>query len=95
MRTLQDAGVPAGVVNDCRDLFQDPQLTHREHFKYLDHAEIGPYPSDQSEFDLSKTPGSLDTPAPLLGEHTEYALKELVGLYEDEYRSFEDDGVLE
>jgi benzylsuccinate CoA-transferase BbsF subunit len=95
MRTLQDAGVPAGVVNDCRDLFQDPQLTHREHFKYLDHAEIGPYPSDQSEFDLSKTPGSLDTPAPLLGEHTEYALKELVGLSEDEYRSFEDDGVLE
>ena len=95
MYTLQDAGVPAGVVNDCRDLFQDPQLVHREHFKFLDHAEIGPYPSDQSEFDLSKTPGSLDTPAPLLGEHTEYALKELVGLSEDEYRSFEDDGVLE
>ena len=95
MRTLQNAGVPAGVVNDCRDLFEDPQLTQREHFKFLDHAEIGPYPSDQSEFDLSKTPGSLDTPAPLLGEHTEYALKELVGLSEDEYRSFEDDGVLE
>ena len=95
MYTLQDAGVPAGVVNDCRDLFQDPQLVHREHFKFLDHAEIGPYPSDQSEFGLSKTPGSLDTPAPLLGEHTEYALKELVGLSEDEYRSFEDDGVLE
>ena len=95
MRTLQDAGVPAGVVNDCRDLFQDPQLVHREHFKFLDHAEIGPYPSDQSEFALSKTPGSLDTPAPLLGEHTEYALKELVGLSDDEYRSFEDDGVLE
>jgi benzylsuccinate CoA-transferase BbsF subunit len=93
--TLQNAGVPAGSVNDCRDLFDDPQLVHREHFRYLDHPEIGPYPSDQSEFDLSKTPGSLDTPAPLIGQHTEQALKELIGLSDDEYRSLKDDGVLE
>jgi len=95
MRTLQDAGVPAGVVNDCRDLFEDPQLKHREHFQFLDHPEIGPYASDRSEFNLSKTPGSLDTPAPLIGEHTEYVLREVIGLSEDEYRSLKEDGVLE
>ncbi len=95
MRTLQNAGVPAGVVNDCRDLFEDPQLKHREHFQFLDHPEIGPYASDRSEFNLSKTPGSLDTPAPLLGEHTEYVLREVIGLSEDEYRSLKEDGVLE
>ncbi len=95
MRTLQEAGVPAGVVNDCRDLFEDPQLKHREHFQFLDHPEIGPYASDRSEFNLSKTPGSLDTPAPLIGEHTEYVLREVIGLSEDEYRSLKEDGVLE
>ena len=95
MRTLQEAGVPAGVLNDCRDLFDDPQLQHREHFTFLNHAEIGPYPSDRSEFDLSLTPGSLDTPAPLIGEHTEQVLREIIGLSEEEYRSFEEDGVLE
>ena len=95
MRTLQNAGVPAGVVNDCRDLFDDPQLQHREHFTFLDHAEIGPYPSDRSEFDLSLTPGSLDTPAPLIGEHTEQVLREIIGLTVEEYRSYEEDGVLE
>ena len=42
MDTLQQTGVPAGVVNDCRDLFEDPQLTHRGHFQFLDHPEIGP-----------------------------------------------------
>ncbi|MCE2462610.1 MAG: CoA transferase [Dehalococcoidia bacterium] len=95
MDALQSAGVPAGMVNDSRDLFEDAQLTHREHFKYLDHPEIGPYASERSEFNLSRTPGSLDRPAPLIGEHTEYALKELFGLSDGEYRSLKDDGVLE
>ena len=95
MQLLQDAGVPAGMVNDPRDLFEDPQLQHRQHFRWLDHPEIGPYATDRSEFELSLTPGSLDSPAPLLGQHTEHFLREIVGLTEDEYRSLESDGALE
>jgi benzylsuccinate CoA-transferase BbsF subunit len=95
MRMLQDAGVPAGAVNDPRDLFDDPQLQHRQHFRWLDHPEIGPYATDRSEFDLSLTPGSLDTPAPLLGQHTEHFLRNIIGLSGEEYRSLEADGVLE
>ena len=95
MDTLQQAGVPAGVVNDCRDLFEDPQLTHRSHFQFLDHPEIGPYATDRSELDLSETPGTLDRPAPLIGQHTHQVLTELIGLSEEEYRSLEEDGVLQ
>ena len=95
MDTLQSVGVPAGVVNDCRDLFEDAQLAHREHFQFLQHPEIGPYATERSELNLSRTPGSLDKPAPLLGQHTEYVLKEIIGLSEGEYRSLESDGVLE
>lgn len=95
METLQQAGVPAGVVNDTRDLFDDAQLQHRGHFQYLDHAEIGRYASEKSEFNLSATPGQLDRPAPMMGEHTEYVLRELVGLTEQEYQSFKADEVLE
>ena len=93
--TLQRAGVPAALVNDCRDLFEDPQLSHRGHFQYLDHPEIGPYATDRSEFDLSRTPGSLNRPAPLMGQHTEHVLRDLIGLTEEEYRSLAEDGVLE
>jgi len=95
MDTLQQAGVPAGVVNDCRDLFEDPQLTHRGHFRFLDHPEIGFYATDRSELDLSETPGTLDRPAPLIGQHTHQALTEIIGLSEEEYRSLEEDGVLQ
>ena len=95
MHRLQAAGIPAGMVNDPRDLFEDPQLQHRQHFQWLDHPEIGPYATDRSEFSLSLTPGYLDMPAPLLGQHNEHFLREVVGLTEDEFRSLEDDGVLE
>jgi crotonobetainyl-CoA:carnitine CoA-transferase CaiB-like acyl-CoA transferase len=44
---------------------------------------------------LSLSPGSLDTPAPLLGEHNSHVLKSLIGLTDDEYMSLEEDGVLE
>ena len=95
MQLLQEAGILAGMVNDPRDLFEDPQLQHRQHFRWLDHPEIGPYATDNSEFDLSLTPGSLDAPAPLLGQHTEHFLREIIGLSEGEYRSLESEGVLE
>ena len=95
MQRLMDAGIPAGMVNDPRDLFDDPQLQHRQHFRWLEHPEIGPYATDRSEFDLSLTPGSLDAPAPLLGQHTEHFLREIIGLSRDEYESLANDGVLE
>ena len=95
MEALQERGVPAGVVNDPRDLFEDPQLQHRRHFAYPDHPEIGPYATDQTEARLSRTPGRLDQPAPRLGEHTEFVLTEMMGLSTEEYRSLKDDGALE
>ena len=95
MRRLQAAGIPAGVVNDTRDLFEDEQLRHREHFTWLDHPEMGPYATDYTESNLSATPGRLDRPAPLLGQDTEHALREIVGLSADEYRELEEAGALE
>ena len=95
MGRLQAVGVPAGAVNDTRDLFEDPQLRHREHFTWLDHPEMGPYATDYTEAQLSLTPGRLDRPAPLLGQDTEHALREIVGLSEAEYRELLEAGALE
>jgi crotonobetainyl-CoA:carnitine CoA-transferase CaiB-like acyl-CoA transferase len=39
---------------------------------------------DGAPFRLSKTPGSLRTPAPCLGEHNEYVCKEILGMSDDE-----------
>ena len=95
MEHLQSWGVPAGLVQDCRDLYEDPQLQHRGHYQFLEHPEMGTYATDRSEFVLSATPGYLHRASPLIGQHTEQVLKELIGLSDDEYRALQEEGALE
>ena len=41
MVMMQVAGVPAGVVSNAQDLFEDPQLKYYHHFHELDHPAMG------------------------------------------------------
>ena len=85
MHDLQSRGVPAGVVQSAREVLdRDEHLKAREYYKYLDHPEAGRTAYDGPPFKMSKTPGELRWPAPLLGEHTEYVCKEILGLSDDE-----------
>ncbi len=85
MVLLQSKGVPAGVVQNGRDVLDaDEHLKARGFYQYLDHPETGRSAYDGAPFVLTKTPGSLRSPAPLLGEHNEYVCKEILGLSDDE-----------
>ncbi|MFC1901841.1 CaiB/BaiF CoA transferase family protein [Chloroflexota bacterium] len=82
---LQAAGVPVNVVEKISDLFQDPQLKHRNYFTYLNHPEMGNCAYEpQARWILSETPREVSMPSPCLGEHNEYVFKELLGLTDDE-----------
>jgi benzylsuccinate CoA-transferase BbsF subunit len=95
MAALQAARVPAGVVQRCSDLHRDPQLAHRGHWVTLNHCEMGPTVYDGIPFRLSETPGRLERPAPCLGEHTEFVLKELLGYTDEEIAGLVIAGALE
>ena len=95
MSLLQEAGVPAGVVNRCEDLFADPQLTHRKQYIYMEHEELGLHSFDGTEFRLSASPARYDHPSPLLGEHNEYVFKEIIGMNDEELGVLVAEGVLE
>jgi crotonobetainyl-CoA:carnitine CoA-transferase CaiB-like acyl-CoA transferase len=85
MTLLQSKGVPAGVVQNSRDvLTADEHLKARQYYQYLDHPETGRAAYDGAPFRLSKTPGTLRTPATCLGEYNEYVCKELLGMTDDE-----------
>ena len=84
MGVLQQAGVPAGAVQNQSDLWDDPQLKHRDFFQWLDHTECGPMPYDGLQFLLSKTPGGLRMPHALVGEHNELILKDWLHLSDEE-----------
>jgi crotonobetainyl-CoA:carnitine CoA-transferase CaiB-like acyl-CoA transferase len=81
MEDLQKRGVPAGVVQSAREILDiDEHMKARGYYAYLEHPEAGRHAHDGPPFVLSKTPGSVRTPAPMLGEHTEYVCKEILGL---------------
>jgi benzylsuccinate CoA-transferase BbsF subunit len=84
---LQTFGVPSGVVQNSADLFADPQLEHRGHFRELDHVEMGTTRYNGPSHLLSETPAVLRWAAPLLGEHTNEVL-EMLGFSEDEVEKF-------
>ena len=94
MLRLQHAGVCAAVVQDIEDNFNDPQTAHRGTFSFLEHPVVGKHPYTNLGFILPKAPRSIDSPGPLLGEHTHKVLKEFVGMTDAEIEELEGAGVL-
>ena len=90
---LQARGVPAGVVATTEDLYNDPQLQHRGHFRTLTHSNMGPVPYDGPSFRLSKTPDAQFA-APSIGEHNDTVLREILGMTDEEVAALEASGVL-
>jgi benzylsuccinate CoA-transferase BbsF subunit len=95
MALMQTAGVAAGVVENAEDLFRDPQLKHRQAFVTLDHPEMGTYHISTAVFRSSAYSNKPHSPAPLLGEHNEYILKELLHMSDDEIAELVAEEVLE
>lgn len=95
MELMQAAGVAAGVLKTVEDLIEyDPQLAYRHHYWRPDHSEIGEYVTPGPPFNLSKTSAEVRS-APLLGEHNEYVVKELLGLPEEDVVDLTIDEALE
>jgi len=95
MHTLQQAGVPAGVVHTNQGLTEDPQLQHRGHFVYMQHVEMGHHAVQRSEFRLSAAAAEHRWPSPLIGEHTIQVCQEILGMADAEMQALLAEGVLE
>jgi len=95
MNKMQAAGVPAGVVKNAEELYEDPQLRDRNLFWTIKHSEIGEFTHLGTSFELSKTPGKPRMPSPGLGEHTEYVCTEILGMTDEEFVELLQKGVFE
>ena len=79
---LQAAGVAALPVMNIADQFADPHLNARETYVEIDHPHVGAEMVYGVPWRFSETPGSVRAPAPLLGQHNAYVLRELLGMDE-------------
>ena len=78
-RRLQEAGVPCGPINTIDQVFSDPQVLHREMVVEIPHPTAGKVKLAGFPYKLSRTPAAITRHPPLLGEHTEAVLRDVLG----------------
>ncbi|MFJ3074795.1 CaiB/BaiF CoA transferase family protein [Pseudomonas sp. NPDC087029] len=94
VQQLEAAGVPCGPINDLAQMFQDPQVVARGLAVTLPHVLAGSVPQVASPIRLSETPVEYRHAPPLLGEHTEVVLADVLGLDAGSLQRLRDAGVL-
>lgn len=82
-------GIPCGPVLNMQEACEHPQIKAREMLVEVDHPTMGKTEVQGVSIKLSETPGAVDSPAPLLGQHT----KEVLGLSDEEYEKLKAEGV--
>jgi crotonobetainyl-CoA:carnitine CoA-transferase CaiB-like acyl-CoA transferase len=75
LAALDTADVPAGPIHDIAAAFASPWAAGRT--VVLEHPRLGPIRQVLPPFELARTPATVRTPPPLLGEHTDEILAEL------------------
>ncbi len=79
IRTLEPLGVPCGPINRLDQVFADPQVVHRRMQVDVPHPVAGSLPLVANPIKFSRTPIVYDTPPPMLGEHTDEVLRDVLG----------------
>jgi formyl-CoA transferase len=74
---LNAAGVPSGPIYRIDEAFADPQVEHLGIARPMPHPTRGTVAVVDQAVALSRTPSTIDRPAPELGQHTDEVLAEL------------------
>jgi len=88
----QAAGVRALPVQSSEDRVEhDPQLRERNMYVELEHSALGCRKIQNSPFKLSRTPTTIHSPSPLIGQHTREIVEGLLHFsHADVLAGFED-----
>jgi crotonobetainyl-CoA:carnitine CoA-transferase CaiB-like acyl-CoA transferase len=76
IKALEAEGVPCGRINSIADVASDPQALARDMVVELEHPRAGRTRALGLPIKLSRTPGKVSRPAPVLGQHTREVLGE-------------------
>lgn len=91
---LLGAGVPAGPVSSAPAVIADHQLAERGFFVPIERAVAGTHLYPGAPVHLSATPLDASRPSPLLGEHNEIMMRDLLGMSAAELEELEREGLI-
>ncbi len=75
-------------------LFSDPQVRHRGMISEVEHPSIDGLRLTGAPIKFSATPTKVSLPPPLLGEHTDEILAELLGRAPQDIEALRQEGVV-
>lgn len=87
-------GIPIAPVRTLSEVFHDPQAAARELFPTVEHPRAGQHTVTGAPVKLSSSPGQHRIAAPLIGQHTRDAMRELLHFEEAELDALLADGIL-
>jgi len=93
IEALNGIGVPTGPIYKMDEVFADPQVQHLQAAAEVNHPRLGRFKILTQAVKLSRTPASLKTATPEIGQHTDDVLKE-PGYSEKEIASLRTQGVV-
>ena len=82
---FEEAEVTIGPIYDVSQILEDPHMIERELIADYPDADMGAFPMHHVVPRLSETPGTVRSPAPMLGQHNRELLRE-AGIDEAQYR---------
>ncbi len=91
---LRDKGIPCGAVKDLKEVCQSPQLRARGMIQSVSHPVAGEISQLGFPLHLSDTPCTMRLPPPMLGQHTEEILTEVIGMGAEQVAHLKKDGVI-
>ncbi len=93
-KTLDAAGVPNGPINSIKEVLEDEQVIAREMIVEVEHPIAGKLKMAGVAIKLSETPGEINSPAPILGQHNFEVLKQYFEYTDEEIETLIAEGVL-
>jgi formyl-CoA transferase len=91
---LREAGLPCGPINAVPDVFEHPQAGPRGLALEAEHPTAGPVRLTGFPYKLSQTPAGVRRPPPLLGQHTQEVLTELLNYSTEQMSALREGGAI-
>ncbi|MGJ9419478.1 CaiB/BaiF CoA transferase family protein [Massilia sp. CMS3.1] len=91
---LEAVGVPCGPINDVGEVFANEQVQARGMAVELAHPSAGKVTLVRSPMKMSGTPATSDKAPPLLGQHTDEVLRDVLNRTGDEIAALRAQGVV-
>jgi len=86
--------IPYSPINNLQQICEDAHIAHRRMLVEIDQPVVGKMQVSASPLKLSETPGEVYAPAPMLGEHTDEVLREVLGYSPDVISQLKIEGVI-